>query len=144
MTLTEIQILKSRSGVYSDNAKNRRLHRVGQHYGSSAQQGVESAPSKRGADDLSEHMKHSDEEVLAAIKKVREKIKSGELKLPEGEIQKLNKREEELLNKKESKKTEKPVKESEEISTRVKFDDMPNSEKVKFKKYLSKKNSIKN
>lgn len=140
MTLTEIQILKSRSGVYSDNAKNRRLHRVGQHYGSSAQQGVESAPSKRGADDLSEHMKHSDEEVLAAIKKVREKIKSGELKLPEGEIQKLNKREEELLNKKESKKTEKPVKESEEISTRVKFDDMPNSGKVKFKKYLSKKN----
>ena len=33
-TLTEINLEKSRSGIYKDNAENRRLHRVGQRYGS--------------------------------------------------------------------------------------------------------------
>ena len=32
-SLTDCLLLKSRSGVYQDNAENRRLHRVGQHYG---------------------------------------------------------------------------------------------------------------
>jgi len=32
LTLTEI-FLKARSGVYADTPENRRLHRVGQHYG---------------------------------------------------------------------------------------------------------------
>lgn len=45
MGLTE-NILKSRSGVYKDNAENRRLHRVGQQYGSKKEkQTVE--PSER-------------------------------------------------------------------------------------------------
>lgn len=33
LNLTEISILKSRSGVYQDTPKNRRLHRVGMRYG---------------------------------------------------------------------------------------------------------------
>ena len=33
-SLTDINIEKSRSGVYKDNEENRRLHRVGQRYGS--------------------------------------------------------------------------------------------------------------
>lgn len=33
MKLSEISIIKSRSGVYQDNAENRRKHRVGQRYG---------------------------------------------------------------------------------------------------------------
>lgn len=35
-TLTEINLEKSRSGVYKDNPENRRLHRVGQRYGAPA------------------------------------------------------------------------------------------------------------
>lgn len=34
--MTDCLLLKSRSGVYQDNAENRRLHRVGQRYGSDA------------------------------------------------------------------------------------------------------------
>ena len=37
-TLTEINLEKSRSGVYKDNPENRRLHRVGQRYGSSGRE----------------------------------------------------------------------------------------------------------
>ena len=33
MNLIELQILKSRSGVYKDTPENRRKHRVGQRYG---------------------------------------------------------------------------------------------------------------
>lgn len=47
-TLTEQYILKSRTGVYQDTSENRRLHRVGQHYGEhKAEEGSEARPSKR-------------------------------------------------------------------------------------------------
>ena len=38
MNLSELYIIKSRYGRYEDNAKNRRLHRVGQEYGAKAKE----------------------------------------------------------------------------------------------------------
>lgn len=38
MNLSELYIIKSRYGRYEDNAKNRRLHRVGQEYGTKAKE----------------------------------------------------------------------------------------------------------
>lgn len=37
MNLSELYIVKSRTGHYKDNAENRRLHRVGQRYGSKSE-----------------------------------------------------------------------------------------------------------
>lgn len=49
-TLTEINLEKSRSGVYKDNEENRRLHRVGQRYGEpkkeESSKGASSLPTK--------------------------------------------------------------------------------------------------
>ena len=49
-TLTEINLEKSRSGVYKDNEENRRLHRVGQRYGEPKKEegskGASSLPTK--------------------------------------------------------------------------------------------------
>ena len=49
-TLTEINLEKSRSGVYKDNPENRRLHRVGQRYGQPKKEegskGASSLPTK--------------------------------------------------------------------------------------------------
>ena len=41
VTLTERTIMKSRSGVYSDTAENRRKHRVGQKYGAEKQPDID-------------------------------------------------------------------------------------------------------
>lgn len=40
-SLSDINIEKSRSGVYKDNEENRRLHRVGQRYGSTGGSDIE-------------------------------------------------------------------------------------------------------
>lgn len=49
MSLEELNILKSRSGVYQDTSENRRKHRVGQHYGGSEADVEEEIPAlKRG------------------------------------------------------------------------------------------------
>ena len=45
-------IEKSRHGRYEDNAKNRRLHRVGQEYGSKKQEDETVDPSKLTLDQL--------------------------------------------------------------------------------------------
>lgn len=49
-SLTDINIEKSRSGVYKDNSENRRLHRVGQRYGEpkkeESSKGASSLPTK--------------------------------------------------------------------------------------------------
>ncbi len=46
LNLTEISILKSRSGVYQDTPKNRRLHRVGMKYGAEKKQDDPEADKK--------------------------------------------------------------------------------------------------
>lgn len=52
MNLIEIQILKSRSGVYKDTSKNRRLHRVGQRYGEGKKE--EAEDDKKSVDSIME------------------------------------------------------------------------------------------
>ena len=55
-------IEKSRTGVYSDNAQNRQLKRVGQKYGSKAQE--EQSKEKRGSkSDSKEERRYSDKEL---------------------------------------------------------------------------------
>lgn len=42
-------IFKSKSGIYQDTPENRRLHRVGQHYGSTPEEDLERSWAKRAA-----------------------------------------------------------------------------------------------
>lgn len=49
-TLIEKWLFKSRSGIYKDTAENRRLHRVGQHYGSKKQQEPDVMLAEGGVD----------------------------------------------------------------------------------------------
>lgn len=56
--LTEINLEKSRSGVYKDTAENRRLHRVGQRYGEpkkeESSKGASSLPTKGDIESIME------------------------------------------------------------------------------------------
>lgn len=49
-TLVEKWLLKSRAGIYKDTPENRRLHRVGQHYGSKKQQEPDVMLNEGGVD----------------------------------------------------------------------------------------------
>ena len=77
ITLTERTIMKSRSGVYSDTAENRRKHRVGQKYGAEKQSDDGEKTEKKEADP---------EKELEAINKVIAAVNEGKLKLPPEEI----------------------------------------------------------
>lgn len=169
MKLIETQILKSRSGVYQDNSKNRRLHRVGQKYG------VEKQPEDG---EKTEEKEIDPAKELEAVNKVIAAINEGKLNLPAAEVMKLSEKKqkleaakkqaekinagvkanEEKRNAKEIKETNKKINEAskqkkygdmnveeakkeadEETYTRAEFDDLPNSGRVNLKKYLSDK-----
>jgi len=156
VTLTERTIMKSRSGVYSDTAENRRKHRVGQKYGAEKQPEDGEKIEKKEDDPAKE---------LEAVNKVIAAINEGKLTLPNEQIMVLvekkskleaAKKQAEKINagvkakdevsklkgekpKEESKSEPKQGGEAEESYTRVKFEDVPNSGKVNLKKYLSEK-----
>lgn len=147
VTLTERTIMKSRSGVYSDTAENRRKHRVGQKYGAEKQP-EDGEKTEKKEDDPAK--------ALEAVNKVIAAINEGKLTLPNDQIMVLVEKKSKLeAAKKQAKdevsklKGEKPKEESksepkqggeaEESYTRVKFEDVPNSGKVNLKKYLSDK-----
>ena len=77
VTLTERTIMKSRSGVYSDTAENRRKHRVGQKYGAEKQPEDGEKTEKKETDPAKE---------LEAVNKVIAAVNEGKLKLPPEEI----------------------------------------------------------
>lgn len=77
VTLTERTIMKSRSGVYSDTAENRRKHRVGQKYGVEKQPEDSEKTEKKETDPAKE---------LEAVNKVIAAINEGKLTLPNDQI----------------------------------------------------------
>lgn len=77
VTLTERTIMKSRSGVYSDTAENRRKHRVGQKYGAEKQPEDGEKTEKKEDDPAKE---------LEAVNKVIAAISEGKLTLPIDQI----------------------------------------------------------
>lgn len=77
VTLTERTIMKSRSGVYSDTAENRRKHRVGQKYGAEKQPEDGEKTEKKEDDPAKE---------LEAVNKVIAAINEGKLTLPNDQI----------------------------------------------------------
>lgn len=71
LNLTEISILKSRSGVYQDTPENRRLHRVGMKYGANDK-------SEKNANKQVDTSK-----ISTQIKELREKRKNVEMEMEE-------------------------------------------------------------
>lgn len=87
VTLTERTIMKSRSGVYSDTAENRRKHRVGQKYGAEKQPEDGEKTEKKEDDPAKE---------LEAVNKVIVAINEGKLNLPAAEVMKLSEKKQKL------------------------------------------------
>lgn len=87
VTLTERTIMKSRSGVYSDTAENRRKHRVGQKYGAEKQPEDGEKTEKKETDPAKE---------LEAVNKVIAAINEGKLNLPAAEVMKLSEKKQKL------------------------------------------------
>lgn len=67
----EVEIEKARHGVYTDNAQNRRLQRVGQEYGHAAQEKPEAGQEEGGAPEanvsLQNHARQASEEALVKV-----------------------------------------------------------------------------
>lgn len=106
ITLTERTIMKSRSGVYSDTAENRRKHRVGQKYGAEKQSDDGEKTEKKETDPAKE---------LEAVNKVIAAINEGKLKLPQEEIMVLIEKKNNLeLAKRQAEKIHAGVKTNEE------------------------------
>lgn len=106
VTLTERTIMKSRSGVYSDTAENRRKHRVGQKYGAEKQPEDGEKTEKKEADPAKE---------LEAVNKVIAAINEGKLNLPAAEVIKLSEKKQKLeAAKKQAEKINAGVKANEE------------------------------
>lgn len=106
ITLTERTIMKSRSGVYSDTAENRRKHRVGQKYGAEKQSDDGEKTEKKETDPAKE---------LEAVNKVIAAINEGKLKLPQEEIMVLIEKKNNLeLAKRQAEKIHSGVKANEE------------------------------
>lgn len=87
VTLTERTIMKSRSGVYSDTAENRRKHRVGQKYGAEKQSDDGEKTEKKETDPAKE---------LEAVNKVIAAINEGKMTLPAAEVIKLSEKKQRL------------------------------------------------
>lgn len=132
VTLTERTIMKSRSGVYSDTAENRRKHRVGQKYGAEKQSDDGEKTEKKETDPAKE---------LEAVNKVIAAINEGKLNLPAAEVMKLSEKKQKLeaaknqaekinagVKANEEKKNAKEIKETNkkinEASKRKKYGDM--------------------
>lgn len=106
ITLAERTIMKSRSGVYSDTAENRRKHRVGQKYGAEKQSDDGEKTEKKETDPAKE---------LEAVNKVIAAINEGKLKLPQEEIMVLIEKKNNLeLAKRQAEKIHSGVKANEE------------------------------
>lgn len=106
VTLTERTIMKSRSGVYSDTAENRRKHRVGQKYGAEKQSDDGEKTEKKETDPAKE---------LEAVNKVIAAINEGKLNLPAAEVMKLSEKKQKLeAVKKQAEKINAGVKANEE------------------------------
>lgn len=106
VTLTERTIMKSRSGVYSDTAENRRKHRVGQKYGAEKQSDDGEKTEKKETDPAKE---------LEAVNKVIAAINEGKLNLPAAEVMKLSEKKQKLeASKKQAEKINAGVKANEE------------------------------
>ena len=106
VTLTERTIMKSRSGVYSDTAENRRKHRVGQKYGAEKQPEDGEKTEKKETDPAKE---------LEAVNKVIVAINEGKLNLPAAEVMKLSEKKQKLeAAKKQAEKINAGVKANEE------------------------------
>lgn len=106
VTLTERTIMKSRSGVYSDTAENRRKHRVGQKYGVEKQSEDGEKTEKKETDPAKE---------LEAVNKVIAAIHDGKLNLPAAEVIKLSEKKQKLeAAKKQAEKINAGVKANEE------------------------------
>lgn len=106
VTLTERTIMKSRSGVYSDTAENRRKHRVGQKYGAEKQPEDGEKIEKKESDPTKE---------LEAVNKVIAAINEGKLNLPAAEVIKLSEKKQKLeAAKKQAEKINAGVKANEE------------------------------
>ena len=106
MKLIETQILKSRSGIYQDTSKNRRLHRVGQKYG------VEKQPEDG---EKTEEKEIDPAKELEAVNKVIAAINEGKLNLPAAEVMKLSEKKQKLeAAKKQAEKINAGVKANEE------------------------------
>lgn len=106
VTLTERTIMKSRSGVYSDTAENRRKHRVGQKYGAEKQSDDGEKTEKKETDPAKE---------LEAVNKVIAAINEGKLNLPAAEVMKLSEKKQKLeAAKKQAEKINAGVKANEE------------------------------
>lgn len=106
VTLTERTIMKSRSGVYSDTAENRRKHRVGQNYGAEKQPEDGEKTEKKETDPAKE---------LEAVNKVIAAVNEGKLNLPAAEVIKLSEKKKKLeAAKKQAEKINAGVKANEE------------------------------
>lgn len=106
VTLTKRTIMKSRSGVYSDTAENRRKHRVGQKYGAEKQSDDGEKTEKKETDPAKE---------LEAVNKVIAAINEGKLNLPAAEVMKLSEKKQKLeAAKKQAEKINAGVKANEE------------------------------
>lgn len=106
ITLTERTIMKSRSGVYSDTAENRRKHRVGQKYGAEKQPEDGEKTEKKEDDPAKE---------LEAVNKVIAAINEGKLNLPAAEVTTLLEKKQKLeAAKKQAEKINAGVKANEE------------------------------
>lgn len=106
VTLTERTIMKSRSGVYSDTAENRRKHRVGQKYGAEKQSDDGEKTEKKETDPAKE---------LEAVNKVIAAINEGKMTLPAAEVMKLSEKKQKLeAAKKQAEKINAGVKTNEE------------------------------
>lgn len=106
VTLTERTIMKSRSGVYSDTAENRRKHRVGQKYGAEKQSDDGEKTEKKETDPAKE---------LEAVNKVIAAINEGKMNLPAAEVIKLSEKKQKLeAAKKQAEKINSGVKANEE------------------------------
>lgn len=67
--LTEINLEKSRSGVYQDTSENRRLHRVGQRYGEPKKEEISSESRKSDLEELKQDMLQAEKELKAHNKR---------------------------------------------------------------------------
>ncbi len=127
-TLLENQLMKSRSGVYSDTAENRRKHRVGQKYGAEKQPEDGEKTEKKETEPAKE---------LEAVNKVIAAVNEGKLKLPEEEKQKLYEKKHSLEKKVKGDKKEE--KNSENKNQKDSLDENLVSKKKELKNLMDRK-----
>lgn len=136
VTLTERTIMKSRSGVYSDTAENRRKHRVGQKYGAEKQSDDGEKTEKKETDPAKE---------LEAVNKVIAAINEGKMTLPAAEVMKLSEKKQKLeAAKKQAEKINAGVKANEEKKNAEEAKETSKKINEAQKKEAEKKESLKN